>query len=75
MFLRWCGVLLVLISVALIWWWLVLFIVALVLFPNMSGKEFHNGGISKGTSSTVYPDKSSLRLEKPLVVMLWWARR
>ena len=41
----WCGVLLVLISVPLLWWWLVLYIVALVLFPNMSGKGFHNGEI------------------------------
>ena len=47
-----------------LWWWLVLYIVALVLFPNMSGKGFHNDGILKGTSSTVYPDKSSLHLQK-----------
>ena len=42
----------------------VLYIVALVFFPNMSGKGFHNGGMWKGTSSTVYPDESSLRLRK-----------
>ena len=41
----WCGALLVLISVPFLWWWLVLFIVALVLFQNLSGKGFHNGGI------------------------------
>ena len=27
----------------LLWWWLVLFIVALVLFPNVGGKGSHNG--------------------------------
>ena len=28
-----------------LWWWLVLFIVALVLFPNVGGKGSHNGRI------------------------------
>ena len=28
-----------------LWWWLVLFIVALVLFPNVGGKGSHNDRI------------------------------
>ena len=32
-------------QIPFLWWWLVLFIVALALFPNMNRKGFHNGGI------------------------------
>ena len=42
----------------------VLFIVALVLFPNEGGKGSHNGQIRRETTGTSYPVKSSLCLQK-----------
>ena len=45
--------------------WLVLFIEALVLFPNIEreGSQQWRANL-KGTTSTSYPDKSGLRLQK-----------
>ena len=74
MFLSWCSALLVLISVPFLWWWLVLYIVALVLFPNMSGKGFHNSGFERGQLVQSILTKVVFACEKPLVVTLRWAR-
>ena len=60
-------------SVPLLWWCLVLYIVALVLFPNMSGKGFHNGRIERGQVVQSILTKVVFACEKPLVVTLWWA--
>mgnify|MGYP005844155535 CR=1 FL=1 len=49
-------------------WWLVLFIEALVLSPNIEREGSQQRPIQKGTTSTAYPDKSSLHLPKALVV-------
>ena len=57
----------------LLWWWLVLFIEALDLSPNIEREGSQQRPIRKGTASTTYPDKSSLRLQKALVVTLSWA--
>ena len=56
-------------------WWLVLFLEALVLSPNIEREGRQERPIRKGTASTAYPDKSGLRLPKTLVVMLSWAPR
>ena len=58
-----------------LWWWLVLFIVALVLFPNMSGKGSHNAGFERGQVVQYTLTKVVFACEKPLAVMLRWARR
>ena len=57
----------------LLWWWLVLFIEALALFPNIEQEGILQRPNSKETTSTSYPDKSGLRLPKALVVTLSWA--
>ena len=57
----------------LLLWWLVLFIEALVLFPNIEREGIPQQPSLKGTASTAYPDKSSLRLPKALVVTPSWA--
>ena len=54
-------------------WWLVLFIEALVLFPNIEREGSQQRPIWKGTASTTYPDKSVLPLQKALVVTPPWA--
>ena len=74
MFLSWCGALLVLISVPFLWRWLVLFIVALVLFPNIEqeGSQQRRANL-KGVARTSYPDKSGLRLRKALMMTPSWA--
>ena len=59
----------------LLWWWLVLFIKALVLSPNIEREESQQRPIPKGTASTTYPDKRCLRLSKALVVTPSWAPR
>ena len=63
-------------SIPLLLWWLVLFIEALVLFPNIEreGSQQRRANL-KGVASTSYPDKSGLRLRKALVVTLPWATR
>ena len=38
-------------------WWLVLFIEARVLFPNVRWEEIPQRPIRRGTTSTSYPDK------------------
>ena len=60
----------------LLGWWLVLFILALDLFPNIEreGSQQWRANL-KGTSSISYPDKSSLRLRKALVMTPSWAPR
>ena len=57
----------------LLLWWLILFIEALVLSPNIEREGSQQRPIRKGTASTAYPDKSSLRLQKALVVTPPWA--
>ena len=57
----------------LLLWWLVLFIEALVLFPNIEREGMPQQTIRSRTASTAYPDKSSLRLPKALVVTPSWA--
>ena len=59
----------------LLLWWLILFIEALVLSPNIERDVSQQWPILKGTASTTYPDKTSLRLQKALVVTLSWAPR
>ena len=59
----------------LLLWWLVLFIEALVLFPNIEWEGVPQLPIQRGTTSTSYPDKSSLRLPKVLAVTWSWAPR
>ena len=56
--------------------WLVLFIEALVLFPNIEreGSQQWRANL-KGATSINYPDKSSLRLRKALVMTPSWAPR
>ena len=54
--------------IPLLLWWLILFIEALVLSPNIDQEGSQQWPIQKGTTSTAYPDKSSLRLPKALVV-------
>ena len=51
----------------LLLWWLVLFIEAQVLFPNIErdGSQQRRANL-KGAASTSYPDKSGLRLRKAL---------
>ena len=39
-----------------LWWWLVLFIEALALFPNIEQEGIQRRPFWKGTSSTSYPD-------------------
>ena len=55
--------------------WLILFIEALVLSPNIEREGSQQRPIRKGTASTAYPDKSGLRLQKALVVTPSWAPR
>ena len=57
----------------LLLWWLILFIEALVLSPKIEQEGSQQRPIRKGTASTAYPDKSSLRLQKALVVTPPWA--
>ena len=52
-----------------------LFIEALVLFPNIRREGIPQRPIRRGTTSTSYPDKSSLRLPKALVVTSSWVPR
>ena len=40
-----------------LWWWLILFIEALVLSPNIEQEGSQQRPIRKGTTSTSYPDK------------------
>ena len=56
-------------------WWLVLFIGARVLFPNIEREGSQQRPIRKGTASTADLDKGSLRLPKALVVTPSWAPR
>ena len=64
----------VLLRPPLLYGWLVLFIEALVLFPNIEreGSQQWRANL-KGAASINYPDKSSLRLRKALVVTPSWA--
>ena len=59
----------------LLWWMLVLFIEALVLFSSMSGKGSHNSQFEGGQVVQAILTKDSLRLPKALVVTPSWAPR
>ena len=43
-------------SLSLLWWWLVLYIEALVLFPNIEREGRQQLAILKGNSGYTYPD-------------------
>ena len=59
----------------LLWWWLVLFIEALVLFPNIRREGTHNEQFEGGQLVQAILTKGGLRLPKDLVVTPSWAPR
>ena len=63
MFLSWCGAR-VRMDLSPLWWWLSPIYSGLGPLPKYEREGIPQWRDLKGTSSTVYPDKSSLRLRK-----------